>query len=297
MEQIPKPFPKDDEILIKVKATSVHRGDSRMRGLDIPGPGVTKILARLYLGWRRPKRSILGMELSGTVEGIGNRVTRFKVGDEVMASTVFSDFGGYAEYKCLSQVGPITKKPPNLSFEEAATLPSGGITALGIMKQAHLKKGHEILIYGASGSVGSLSVQIAKDSGAIVTAVCSGKNIEMVRSLGADHIIDHQKEDFTSNKKKYDVIFDAVDMIPKERAKGSLKKGGIYLNVDSSSNKIKKKDMPTLLNELRDFASSGAILPYIDRTYPMDRIVEAHRYVDGGHKRGNVAIIIEGGSP
>jgi len=267
-----------------------------MRGLDIPGPTITKILARLYLGIFKPKRPILGMELSGIVESVGNEVTKFRPGDKVMATTLINGFGGYAEYKTLPQNGPLTMKPTDLSFEEAAVLPAGGITALGILKQANLKKGQEILIYGASGSLGSLSIQLAKYYGAIVTAVCSGKNVDMVRSLGADHIIDYQNVDFTANPKRYDVVFDAVGKIPKNRAKKALKDGGIYLNSNTSSDRIKKKDMGPLLDELAGIVRSGNIRPFIDRTYPLEKIVEAHRYVDQGHKRGNVAIIIEGGS-
>ena len=292
MERMPKPLPKDDEILIKVKATSVHRGDSRMRGLDIPGPWITKVLARLYLGSTRPRKKVLGMELSGVIESTGEKVTRFQAGDEVMATTVFNGFGGYAEYKTMPQNGPVTKKPKKLSFEEAAVLPSGGVTALGILKQAYLKKGQEILIYGASGSLGSISIQLAKAEGAIVTAVCSGKNMEMVRSLGADHVIDYQKEDFTTNPKRYDVVFDAVGKIPKNRAKKALKEGGIHLNSDTSSNKIKKYNIGPLLDELAGIVSSGGIRPFVDRTYNLEQIVEAHRYVDQGHKRGNVAVTI-----
>lgn len=232
------------------------------------------------------------MELSGVIESTGEKVTRFQAGDEVMATTVFNGFGGYAEYKTMPQNGPVTKKPKKLSFEEAAVLPSGGVTALGILKQAYLKKGQEILIYGASGSLGSISIQLAKAEGAIVTAVCSGKNMEMVRSLGADHVIDYQKEDFTTNPKRYDVVFDAVGKIPKNRAKKALKEGGIHLNSDTSSNKIKKYNIGPLLDELAGIVSSGGIRPFVDRTYNLEQIVEAHRYVDQGHKRGNVAVTI-----
>ena len=292
IQEVEQPTPRNDEVLIKIYATSVHRGDSRMRSLDIPGPGWQKILARLFLGIRKPRNAVLGMELSGKIESVGKNVSRFKAGDEVFASTVWSGFGAYAEYKCMPEDGVLTLKPSNMSFAEAAVIPSGGITTLGVVKMAHIEPGQKMLIYGASGSVGTFAVQIAKAYGAIVTGVCSTANLDLVRSLGADHVIDYTKEDFTQSDEKYDIVFDAVDKVPPAEAKKSLKPHGIYLNIDASSDKIKKKDINLLLEELKDIIEAGQLTAAIDRTYPFEEIVEAHRYVDKGHKRGNVAVIV-----
>lgn len=290
IKEVEKPVPKDNEVLIKVHATTVHRGDTRMRSLNIPGPRWQVILARLYLGIKKPKRTILGMELSGEIEAVGKNVTLFKEKDEVFASTVRSGFGGYAEYKCMPEDAAIAIKPANMIFEEAAVIPSGGITSLGILKMANIQSGQKVLIYGASGSVGTFAVQLAKSRGAEVTGVCSTTNLEMVKSLGADKVIDYTKEDFTQNNEKYDVIFDAVGIFPSKQAKKSLKKTGIYLNVHTSSDKIKTKDMIFLLRELKELIEAGELKSVIDRRYSLDEIVEAHRYVDQGHKKGNVVI-------
>lgn len=291
IQEVAKPTPKDNEVLIKVYATSVHRGDVRMRSLDIPGPHWQMLLARIFLGIRHPRRKVLGMELAGKVEAVGKDVTLFKVNDEVFASTVWSGFGGYAEYKCMAEHGVLDLKPTNMSFEEAAVIPSGGITTLGIIKMADIQPGQKVLIYGASGSVGTFAVQLAKYFGAEVTGVCSTTNLEMVRSLGADTVIDYTEEDFTQSGETYDVIFDAVDLFPGD-VENSLAKSGIYLNVDKSSDKIRKKDVVPLLKELKSIVEAGKLKAVVDRSYPLEKIVEAHRYVDKGHKRGNVVITV-----
>jgi NADPH:quinone reductase-like Zn-dependent oxidoreductase len=288
---IEKPVPKDDEVLIKIYATSVHRGDSRMRSLDIPGPGWQVLMARIYLGFNKPKNNILGMELAGEIEAVGKDVTLFKTGDEVFASTVWSGFGAYTEYKCMREGGVLALKPTNMNFEEAAVMPSGGITALGIIKMAKIQPGQEVLIYGASGSVGAFAVQLAKAFGAEVTGVCSTSNLEMVKSLGADQVIDYTQEDFSLRDETYDVIFDAVGLYQGDY-KRSLKKTGIYLNANSSSDNIDKKDVTTLLKELKTLIEADKIKAVIDRSYPLEQIVEAHRYVDRGHKKGNVVITV-----
>ena len=246
LTEVEKPAPKDSEVLIKVHATSVHRGDVRMRSLNIPGPRWQLLLARVFLGIRKPRRKILGMELTGKIETVGKDVTLFKKGDEIFASTVWSGFGGYAEYKCMAEDGVLAIKPTNMTCEQAAVMPSGGITALGIMKMANIQSGQKVLIYGASGSVGTFAVQLAKYFGAEVTGVCSTTNLELVKSLGADKVIDYTQEDFTQNGETYDVVFDAVDMYPGDCEK-ALTKTGIYLNVDKSSDKIKTKDVNFLL--------------------------------------------------
>jgi NADPH:quinone reductase-like Zn-dependent oxidoreductase len=291
IHEVSKPTPRDNEVMIKVYATTVHRGDSRMRAFDIPGPRWQGLLARVMLGIRKPRRDILGMELAGEIEAVGKDVTLFKKGDQVFASTVWSGFGAYAEYKCMAEDGVLALKPANMTFEEAAVIPSGGITTLGIVKMANIQRGQQVLIYGASGSVGTFAVQLAKAFGAEVTGVCSTANLELVESLGADRVIDYTQEDFTQSGETYDVIFDAVDKFQGDY-RIALKKTGIYLNVDAASDKIKTKDVPFLLRELKALIEVGKLKAVIDRRYPLEQIVEAHRYVDGGHKKGNVVITV-----
>ena len=290
-QEVDKPILKDNEVLIKVFATSVHRGDSRMRGLDIPGPAWQRLMARLVLGMRKPKNAILGMELAGKVDAAGKDVTRFQGGDEVFASTMWSGFGAYAEYKCMAEDGALALKPANMTFEEAAVIPSGGITTLGISKMANIQSGQKVLIYGASGSVGTFAVQLARAFGAEVTGVCSTANLDLVKSLGADRVIDYTQEDFTQRGESYDVIFDAVDKFRGDY-RTALKETGVYLNVDASSDKIKTRDAPVLLRELKELIEAGKLKAVIDRRYPWEQIVEAHRYVDEGHKKGNVVIAV-----
>ncbi len=291
IKEVAKPIPKNNEVLIKIHATSVHRGDSRMRGLDIPVHGLQKFLARMFLGFRKPKRAILGMELAGQVEEIGKDVILFKKGDNIFAPTLWTGFGAYAEYKCMAEDGVITLMPNNMTYEEAAVIPAGGITVLGIVKMANLQKGQKALIYGASGSVGTFAVQLMKSLGAVVTGVCSTSNLELVKSLGADNVIDYTKEDFAQSSEIYDVILDAVGLYSGDY-RGSLKENGIYLNVHISSDKIKKKDALPLLKELRGLIEEGKVIAVIDKTYKLEQIVEAHRYVDTGRKKGNIAISI-----
>jgi NADPH:quinone reductase-like Zn-dependent oxidoreductase len=252
LKEIEKPTPKDNEVLIRVYASTVHAGDVRMRSFTVPPQ--EWLLARLFLGIRKPKRSILGMELAGEIESVGKDVKQFKKGDQVFASTLWSNFGGYAEYNCMPE---------------------------------------DNLIYGASGSTGITAVQIAKSFGAEVTGVCSTRNVEMVKSYGADKVIDYTKEDFTQNGETYDVVFDAVGKMEKS-IKKSLKKTVTFLDVHKDSGGMgKASKVREDLVLLKELCEAGKFKAVIDRSFPLEQIVEAHKYVEKGHKKGNVVIVVE----
>ena len=286
IRDIPKPTPKDNELLIKIIATTLHRGDTRMRGLLIPGSFVEKFFGRIYLGYNGPKSKVLGMEVAGEIESVGKNVTSFKPGDQVFASTMEGlKFGGHAEYICLPETGLVALKPTNMSFEEAAPVPTSAIAALIYLRDTgKIQSSDKVLINGASGALGTYGLQIAKYFGAEVTGVCSTANLELVESLGADHVIDYTKEDFTKSDQKYDLIFDTLSLSSKSECKGVLASGGRYIRTSGPN---PKRDELLFLKEIIE---AGKLKTIIDRQYPLEQIVDAHTYVQTGHKRGNVVI-------
>ncbi|MEM6432168.1 MAG: NAD(P)-dependent alcohol dehydrogenase, partial [Deinococcota bacterium] len=302
----PKPVPADNELLIKIHATTVSVADCRVRGFNIP-KGI-RLPARFILGFRRPKRTVLGAELAGEIEAVGTSVRRFKPGDQVFASAL-PQFGAYAEYICLAEDAAVATKPSNMSYEEAATVPIGARTAWHYLRKGNLQAGQHVLIYGASGSVGSYAVQLAKYWSATVTAVCGPSNLELVRSLGADKAIDYTRSDFTLNVNRYDVVFDVVNKVPFRACLRALKANGSYLNCTSpvpslqmlwamlTSNKTlilgqSPLERPDELESIKTLIEAGNLRTVIDSYYPLEDIVAAHRYVDLGHKKGNVAITV-----
>lgn len=286
LQQVPKPTPKDNEILVKVHATTVAAGDIRMRSLNVPP--LFWLPARITLGFTKPKHPIYGMELAGEVEVVGKAVTRFKVGDPVFASTLAAHFGGYAEYKALPEDGMVLTKPRNMTYEEAAAVPIGGPTALRLLRKGKLQRGQKVLIYGASGSVGTYAVQIAKAYGAEVTAVCSTAHVDMVKSLGADQVVDYTREDFSAGGAVYDTIFDTVGKCPQAQYSKALKPDGQFITIAKLSTKQTLEE----LTVVKEMIEAGQIKAVIGRRYPLAEMVEAHRYVETGHKTGNVVIIV-----
>jgi NADPH:quinone reductase-like Zn-dependent oxidoreductase len=301
LKEVEKPFPKDNEILLSVKATAVNSGDWRLRKAD-------PFAVRLFLGLMKPKINILGSVFSGEVERVGKDVKLFKIGDKVFGHTDMR-FGAYAEYKCLPEDGTLALKPDSLTHTEAAVIPFGGTTALHFIKKASIKPGQKVLINGASGAVGSTAVQLAKYFGAIVTGVCSTSNIDLVKSLGADNVIDYTKEDFTQNGESYDIIFETVNKVSFSSCLKSLNKNGVLILGSAGMSEMlqgfwtsmtsTKKVMTGVISHtaediifLKELIETNKLKPVIDKTYPLEQMAEAHTYVEKGHKKGNVAITV-----
>ena len=287
LKDIKKPVPKDNEVCIKIFATAVTASDCIVRGYKVTGK--YWLLMGLALGIGKPRNPILGMLYAGEVESVGNNVKSFEKGDQVFGSDRFG-FGTYAQYKCIPENGLLVKKTANVSYEEAAAVLYGGLLALYFLKNANIQRGQKVLIYGASGAIGTSAIQLARYFGAVVTGVCSTKNLDLVKSLGADKVIDYTKEDFTVRGEQYDLIFNAVGKKKaKLQCKRSLVKNGKHVTVDDGSPVSHIEDL-IFLNERIEKEQIKAV---IDRCYPLEQIVEAHRYVDQGHKKGNVVITIE----
>lgn len=301
LKEVEKPMPKDHEILVNVKATAVNSGDLRLRKADPFG-------VRLFFGLTKPKINILGSVFSGEVESVGKDVKLFKVGDQVFGHTDMR-FGAYAEFICVPEKGSVALKPNALTHTHAAVVPFGGVTALHFLRKAALQPGQKVLIYGASGAVGSAAIQLAKYFGATVTGVCSTANVDLVKSLGADTVIDYTKDDFTKNGEIYDVIFETVGKIPVSRGLQSLNKNGLLiLSASGMSGMLQgfwtsmtssKKVMTGVIShsaEAIDFFKKliemGKLKPVLDKTYPLEEMAQAHTYVEKGHKKGNVAIAV-----
>jgi len=293
IEQRPKPVPREDEVLIKIYAASVTNSDLFIRSSTVP----LRVLIpfRLMMGIRKPRRAVLGEVFSGEIEFTGSEIKRFKAGDQVYGLTGFS-VGAYADYKCMKEIdskqGCLALKPKNISFEEATAAAYGGLLAFQFMEKANISRGHKVLIYGASGTTGTVAIQYAKHRGAEVTGVCGPPNIEFVRSLGADKTLDYTNSESLKNLEQYDLVVDAVGKRKisalKKACKKSLAKNGKYVSIDDGALLLQSDR----LERITELVENGAIKPVTDKVFPFEQIVEAHRYVETGHKRGNVAITV-----
>ncbi|MEQ9102225.1 MAG: NAD(P)-dependent alcohol dehydrogenase [Imperialibacter sp.] len=312
MAEVEKPVPKSDEVLVKIYATSVTAEDPKMRAFD--HPPLLKLPVGLMFGFRKPKNPVLGIEFSGVVEAIGSKVKNYQINDQVFGYTGLS-FGAYAEYKCLPESALMHLKPQNLSFAEAATMVNGPLSALVYLKKkGKIEKGHRVLIYGASGSVGTAAVQLAKYFGAHVTGVCSTKNLALVKSIEADEVIDYTEDDYTDTDKRYDIVFDAVGKTSMKECMNLLTPKGKYLLTEFGlrhmlaamySSVFKRKKVVIASSNfywkredlvfLKGLAEQGHYRPVVDRSFPLADIAEAHTYVASGRKVGNVAVVVCGG--
>jgi NADPH:quinone reductase-like Zn-dependent oxidoreductase len=276
--EVERPRPRKNQLLIRIRATTVTIGDVTIRKLPFP----LRVVLRLALGRGR----VLGHELAGDVESVGGEVRRFRHGDAVFASTGYAG-GANAEFICLPETGIVTLKPANLNYEEAAAVPVGGLTALHFLRQAAIQPGQTVLVYGASGSVGSYAVQLARHFGAEVTAVCSTANLDWVKALGAQRVIDYTREDFSRTGEAYDVVFDAVGKATKSQCKRALRDPGTYLSVRTPSGESAEG-----LAFLRELIEAGRLRPVVDRIFPLGQVAQAHRYVETGHKKGNIVLAV-----
>jgi len=308
LTEVEKPTPRDNDVLIKVFATTANAADARIRSFTMPF--LFRLPMQIMLGFKGPRQNILGVELAGEIEAVGKDVTRFKKGDQIFASTGFG-MSAYAEYACLPENAVMARKPANMSYEEAAAVPHGALCALFFLKKGQVRSGQKVCIYGASGGIGTFAVQIAKSFGAEVTGVCSTANVELVQSLGADAVIDYTKEDLAAHGELYDSIFDTIGKSPFSECLRSLKPNGLYLravhlellsmlrglwtSITSSKNVIGGVASYTTegLVFLRERIEEGTLKSVIDKRYPLEQMAEAHSYVDTGHKKGNVAITVE----
>jgi 2-desacetyl-2-hydroxyethyl bacteriochlorophyllide A dehydrogenase len=306
LQEVAKPTPKDHEVLIRIDATTVTAGDCELRSFKIPL--LIWLPLRLYMGLRKPRKQILGQELAGEIEVAGKDVKLFRKGDQVFAATGFR-FGAYAEYICLPEEGVLAIKPANMTCEEAAAVPVGGLEALHFLRKGNIQSGQKVLINGAGGSIGTFAVQLAKSFGAEVTGVDSTGKLDMLRSLGADQVIDYTQENFTTNGETYDVIFDVVGKTSFSRSIRSLKQSGRYLLANAGLSQMVRGRWTSMISSkkvivgaasektedlifLKELIEAGKIQSVIDRRYPLEHIAEAHRYVDTGHKKGNVVITV-----
>lgn len=301
LQKVNKPVPKDNEVLVRIKATAANSGDARLRRADPPG-------VRLFFGLTKPNRNILGSVFSGEIESIGKNVKRYKVGEQIFGATGMS-FGGYAEYKSLPEDGIFTLKPVNLSHEEAAVIPFGGATALHFIRKANIRKGQKVLIIGASGAVGTAAVQLAIHLGAEVTAVAGSANMNLLKSLGAVKVIDYTREDFSTGGETYDVIYDTVNMNSYESRLARLSPDGVLILGAGGLSEMfrglwtsltsKRRVVMGVISQngedveyLKGLAEKGLLKPVIDKTYSLEQLADAHAYVEQGHKKGNVAITV-----